>query len=140
MNEVARGFQWLRATLTASSALTSAAPGGVWQGMAPTGTTAPYVVMTYQGGADVAGVAGIRIMVSGLWQVVAYAPASASTALAAAADAIDAALQRQHGQAGTDAVTSACVREQPLALDEVRPDGAQWSRLGGLYRLQVYAL
>lgn len=140
MNEIARGFQWLRAKLTASTALTSAAPGGVWQGVAPSGTVAPYVVYTYQGGADVAGVAGIRIMVSGLFQVVAYAPASQDTALAAAADAIDAALQRQSGAAGVDAFTSACVREQPLALDEVRPDGTQWSRLGGVYRLQVYAL
>lgn len=140
MNEVARGFQWLRSQLTASSALTTAAPGGVWQGVAPTNTAAPFVVMTFQGGADVMAVAGQRIMISGLWQVVAYAPASQDTALAAAADAIDAALQRQRGAAGSDAITSSCVREQPLALDEVRGDGTLWSRLGGLYRLQVYAL
>jgi hypothetical protein len=139
MNEVTRALAWINSTLSASSAVAATLPGGVWRGIAPSGTPAPYGVYTHQGGADVAGVAGIRLITAGVYQVVAYGPATNFAALVAAADALDAALQRASGPAGSDAYTLSCVREQPIALDET-VSGAQWSRVGGLYRIQIHAL
>lgn len=143
MNEVTRALQWIETTLSASSAVTAALPGGVWRGIAPVGTPAPYAVYIHQGGSDVAGVAGIRLMTTGVYQVVAYGPTSGPSAnfaaLSDAADAIDVALQRASGPAGSDAYTLSCVRDQPVMLDEV-VSGVQWSRVGGLYRLQFRAV
>ncbi len=139
INEATRGLEWLHSQLSGSPAVVAALPGGLWLGVAPLGTPAPYGMYGHQGGADIGGVAGIRLLSSGVYQVVAYGPLSAYAAVSAAADAIDAAIQRQSGAAGSDATTLACVREQPLALQEL-VNGVPWARVGGLYRLLVHAL
>lgn len=138
-NEATRALQWIKATLAASSALTTAAPGGIWRGIAPNDAVPPWVVYTHQGGGKTDGVAGRRLITLGVYQVVAYGPASAFAALATAADAIDAALQRASGPAGSDGYTLSCVMDQPVILDET-VSGVQWTRVGGLYRIQMRAI
>lgn len=138
INEATRGLEWLHTTLSGSPAVVAALPGGVWLGVAPLGTPTPYGIYGHQGGADVSGVAGVRLLSNGIYQVVAYGPLSNYAAVSSAADAIDAAIQRQSGAAGSDATTLGCVREQPLALQEV-VNGVVWARIGGLYRLWVHA-
>ena len=137
MIELSRGRDWIIATLTASSAFTTNAPGGVHSGLAPTGTPTPYCVVTVQsGGVDVAGVAGIRLFTTPLYQVRVFGPATQYAAIVAAADAADAVLQRAHGTTADGTIMS-CIRQSGLAIDEIVGTGVQWSSLGGLYRLQV---
>jgi hypothetical protein len=138
-NEATRALQWLRATLTASSALTAVATGGVWRGIAPNTATPPWVVYTHQSGGKTDGVAGRRLITLGIYQVVAYGPTSAFAALSTAADAIDDALQRASGPAGSDGYTLSCVMDQPIIVDET-VSGVQWTRVGGLYRIQMRAI
>jgi hypothetical protein len=142
-NEATRALQWLRATLTASSALTAVATGGVWRGIAPNTALPPWVVYTHQSGGKTDGVAGRRLITLGIYQVVAYGPTSGPTAnmaaLEVAADAIDDALQRASGPAGSDSYTLSCVMDQPIIVDET-VSGVQWTRVGGLYRIQMRAI
>lgn len=139
MNEITRGLIWIDATLSASSAVMAALPGGVWRGVAPIGTPTPYGIYSHQGGPDVGGNAGIRLLTEGVFQVAAYGPSTQMAQLVAGADAIDAALQRASGPAGSDAYTLSSVRQSPLVLDEI-VSGVQWTRVGGFYRLQIHAL
>jgi hypothetical protein len=134
-NEVRQGFDWLVALLGADSALTAAAPGGVWRGMAPPGTPTPFVVLSMQSAPDTLSANAIRLLAQPLYQVVAYGPASQYNAIASAADRLDALLARTSVSAGGISIL-ACYRESEIALDElISGTGAQWSRLGGLYRI-----
>lgn len=139
MNEALRGYNWIRAQLLASPALVAAASGGVFAGVAPPGTSAPWVVMTNQASPDVSSQSGIRLWVKATFQVVAYGPASGDLTLTTIADLIDTQLHRQHGAAG-DAYVNSCVRTSAIALDETRADGTLWERQGGFYVLEIYAL
>lgn len=139
MNEVSRGYQWIRAQLLASSDLVAAAPGGVWAGVAPAGTSAPWVVMTSMASPDVSTQAGIRLWTKATFQVIAYGAASDDATLATLADLIDTQLHRQHGGV-SDAYVNSCIRTSALDLDETRADGTLWQRQGGLYVLEIYAL
>ena len=142
-NEATRALAWIKARLAASSALAAAAPGGIWRGIAPNTATPPWVVYTHQGGSKTDGVAGRRLITLGVYQVVAYGPTGGPSgdfaALSAAADAIDAALQLASGPAGSDGYTLSCVLDQPVVLDET-VSGVQWTRVGGLYRIQMRAI
>jgi|SRR5579862_1363345 len=139
MNEVLRGYNWIRAQLLASSELVAAAPGGVWADVAPADTLAPWVIMTNQASPDVSNVSGIRLWTKATFQVVAYGPASSDATLTAIADLIDTQLHRQHGATG-DAYVNSCVRQSAIALGELRQDGVLWQRQGGFYVLEIYAL
>lgn len=134
MADVASNFQWLLATLTGDSALTTDAPGGVHVGPTPVGTATPFVQITHQGGRDVLTANAVRLMSSELFQVVAYGPSEPYDALATLAARIDALLGRTSTSAGGIAIL-ACYREQQLALDEL-VGAIPWSRLGGLYRIE----
>lgn len=129
----AAAYLWLLALLSADSQLVAAAPGGVWRGLAPAGTTTPYVVVSRQGGGDVLSGNAIRLMTSDTYQVAAFAPAASFSALVAVASRLDALLGRTAQSAGGITIL-ACYREQAVALDEL-VGGVLWSRLGGLYRI-----
>ena len=134
MNEATRALNWLMTTLA------SAAPGGVWEGIAPLSvTTTPYIVAQMQSAVDVEGVAGVRLWSRQTWQVKAVGPASAFTAMQSAADALDTALQRATGAASDGTAIYRCVRLRPLAIPELQKDGTLWLNYGGLYQIDVQA-
>jgi hypothetical protein len=136
----AEGIAYILATLQATNAVTSIATGGIFRGVAPQSSinTPPYILINYQGGADVMGSFADRLFTTGLYQVAIYGPDPlVETALVAGAQAIDAALHRTKGTAAGGIILAA-YREQPLMLSEViSGSDVMWTRCGGLYRLLV---
>ena len=131
---------YLLAALQADSALAPFIPGGAFRSTAPQSAidNPPYILITYQGGADVMGSFADRLFTSGLYQVAVYGPDTMMAAnLVPAARRIDADLHRTSGTA-QGGIVLACYREQPLALSEViSGSDIVWTRVGGLYRLLV---
>ncbi len=136
MSETYSAFQWVKTTMVADSALMAAATGGVFQGYAPIGTTAPFAIVSQQVATDVLTVNAVRLFVSILLQIKAIGPANNYSALVTIADRIDALFKsvRDVGL-GTGGILC-CYREQSLAYEEII-NGAQWSHLGGLYHIEL---
>lgn len=135
------GAAYLLATLKATSAVTTIATGGIYREVAPQQAinNPPYIIVRYQGGADVMGSFADRLFTNGLYQVAIFGPDTAllDTALFPGAKAIDTALHRTAGTA-QGGIILACYREQPIILSEVVSGTDQlWTRVGGLYRLLV---
>lgn len=132
---------YIEATLKADSALMAYATGGVFRAVAPQWSidNPPYILIRYQGGADVMGSFADRLMSSGLYQVAIYGPDSLMSAtLVPAARLMDVDLHRTSGTAQGATIT-ACYREQPLILSEVvAGSDFLWTRVGGIYRILVY--
>jgi hypothetical protein len=139
-DELSRVDEFLYARLTADAALVAAATGGIHADLAPQGTTSPWVIFQFQGGADVAGVnPSTRILVNGLWVVKGVVEAETYQGVAQAiADRIDAVL---HGASGSVAglTIESCAREAPLRYVELLEGGPQVRHLGGQYRVVAYA-
>ncbi len=140
----AEGMAYILAKLQADSTLTAYLPAGtngIFRFAAPQAAinNPPYIIITYQGGADVMGSFADRLMTSGLYQVSIYGPDSMYDAtLYPAAQRIDTDLHRTSGTAQGGTII-ACYREQPLVLSEVIAGSDQvWTRAGGLYRALVY--
>lgn len=141
---------WIYQVLAGDATLEALVPGStaaetIWPGVAPTGTPEPYVILAFQGGADVRGLGNrtARIFSSFLYQVAAYGPYATLGRLAPIAKRIDELLDGKSGtilddDPGATVLGSvlSCVRERPLTLPEVA-GGKQYRRLGGVYRLQV---
>jgi len=136
VSETYSAFQWVKTTMVADSALMAAATGGVFQGYAPIGTTAPFAIVSQQVATDVLTVNAVRLFVSILLQIKAIGPANNYSALVTIADRIDALFKsvRDVGL-GTGGILC-CYREQSLAYEEII-NGAQWSHLGGLYHIEL---
>jgi hypothetical protein len=139
----AEGMAYLGAKLQAATAVTAFLANGansIFRNVAPQAAinNPPYILVRYQGGADVMGAFADRLMTSGLYQVVVVGPDTLTNAtLYPAAQALDAALHRTAGTA-LGGIVLACYREQPLMLSEViSGSDQQWTRIGGLYRLLV---
>lgn len=131
MQEQARSLQWLMTTLRASTALTAAAPGGVYDSYAPAGTATPFVIVQRQStGQDITGAGHQRFMNRALFTVKVVGEAAKDAAMVTAADAIDAALDRQSG-ATADGHILACVRENDLEYPELVNGSVLWKHLGG---------
>lgn len=142
MLEQARALQWLLTTLGASASLTSAAPGGVHDTLAPVGTATPYVIVQKQtpNGTDLIAGGARRVMNRSLWVVKAVGKTNEEyAALITAADAIDTALDRKTGTT-SDGRVLACVRQNDLQYTELRPDGVLISHLGGQYTIWAQPL
>lgn len=140
MIESARALQWMRTTLLASAPLVAAlgdGVAGVHRAYAPVGSRAPWVILGHQGGVDVMGVAGNRLMNKSLYQAKVVGPASNYQILVTIADLIDTALHDVKGTT-TDGRILECVREQPLEMDEI-VSGEVWASVGGLYRIYAQA-
>lgn len=135
MSEIVRADVWLHGKLSVDATLTAAVSTRIYSYLAPSGTTFPFVVYAFQGGADVSAIGAIRIMNSGLYQVKAVGQGNSMVAVEAIANRIDALL---HGVTGTvsGGVILACVREQPLAYVE-NSNGIRYNHLGGLYRIFI---
>lgn len=137
-NEVALAYQWIDATLRADSALMAASTGGVWQGNADIGVTGPYTSFGEQSGLDSLTSAAKRVMARLLLQIVGVGPSAQYTALITIANRIDALFGdvKNVGLPGGGVMLTS-YREQPLSLSEPLVNGAAWSRLGGLYHIDI---
>jgi len=136
MAETAQAFQWIVATLKADTALMTAATGGIWQGYADVGTVGPMVIIAQQAGTDVMTQNARRLFVNLLLQVKAVGPSTSYTALVTIADRIDVLLGRVGPAALTVGGILSCYREQTISIDQL-DNGAAWSTLGGMYRMQL---
>lgn len=130
MAEIPNAERFLYERLVAANV----AGGRVFSGIAPAGTTEPFVtIQLLSAGNDVVVIGGERIWAAPLFQVKAVAETGSWSTLAATADALDAALQNTDGSAGSGNVWS-CQRERPWALIT---DDNLYRHLGGEYRLRV---
>lgn len=134
-HEVAMAYSFLYGQLSGDTIIKTNAPGGVFRGIAPSGATAPFVIMSFQSGFDVLTANVERLMSQPLMQVKAVGPGSSMTKLSLAAAEIDDVLKRQSGTV-TNGLILSCYRESPLQYDEV-VNGEMWTHLGGLYRLLI---
>lgn len=135
MIETVYADQWLYGKLTTDATLTSLISTRVYSYMAPLGAVLPAIIYAYQGGQDVAEVAGYRIFNSGLYQVKAVGAGGSMAVVAAIAHQIDEVLYRASGNVAGGAIL-ACVREQPVSYAEYS-NGVRYNHLGGLYRILV---
>ena len=135
-HEIMLGLQYLQSVLAGDATLAGYAPGGVWRGYVPPGTSWPYVVYNFQAGSDVLTQNAVRVMDSLLFQVIVSGPSSMDVTLAAAATEIDKLLRRPAGTATPDGLgyVLACYRETPVMKDDL-VNGEKWSDVGGLYRI-----
>lgn len=137
-------FAWLFQVLSTDSTLAGLVTG-FYRGVAPVGTTPPWVTFDLHSPTDVTTVTGIRLFTRDLYQVQAVGPESLFATLEAAADRIDALLNLARNasittQSGHSGTLLACVREGQIALPDDVPGssyGTAWRLLGGLYRLTI---
>ncbi len=134
--EVSQAFAWVDATMRADSALVAAATGGIWQGFADIGVTAPYAQYSEQAGTDTITMNAKRLFSRLLLQIKAIGPANNYAALVVIANRIDALFGRVGSITLSPGVMLSCYREQPLSYEELI-NGAQWSHLGGLYHIDL---
>lgn len=138
-SEIALAFQWITTTARADTALMAAATGGVWESVADIGVTGPYMAFSEQSGLDSLTLTAKRVMARFLMQIVAVGPAAQYAALVVIANRIDALFGdiKNQGLPG-GAVMETSYREQPLALPIGLVNGAAWSKLGGLYHIDIF--
>jgi len=138
MAESAQAFQWIQTTCTGDGALMAAATGGVVQGFANIGTNPPYVSFGQQAGSDVLTATAVRLWARLIMQIVAIGPNSNYVALVTIANRLDALFGRVGPVALSPGVMLSCNRDIPIALEEPKLiNGAAWSRLGGLFTIQL---
>jgi len=139
MSETAQAFTWVSTTMQADSALMAAATGGMYQGLAPIDTIAPFVIVSQQVGTDVLTMNATRLFVHILLQIKALGPSGPGgnyAALVTIADRIDALFKRVGPVPLSSGGVLACWREQALAYNEL-VNGQPWSHLGGLYHIEL---
>ena len=139
MSETAQAFTWVATTMQADSALMAAAVGGLYQGMAPVDTVAPFVLVVQQVGIDVLTINANRLFVHILLQIKALGPSGPGgsyAALVTIADRIDALFKSVRSVPLASGGVLACWREQALAYSEL-VNGQPWSHLGGLYHIEL---
>ena len=136
MSEIAQAYAWIESTCLADSALTTAATGGVWQGLADIGTVAPFVSFTQQSNSDVLTLNAVRLWDNILMQIKAVGPTSGYATLITIADRIDTLFGSVRYVALSVGGVLSCYRESAYALDQ-EVNGQQWSYLGGLYRIAL---
>jgi hypothetical protein len=135
--ETAQVLAWLYTTLSGDSALTSAAPGGIWRNLANPGASTPYVIMNLQSSADVITANAYRLFDRGTFHIKAVGPATAFSSIVTAANRIDALLGRASGPitSGSNTIL-ACYRTQTIEMGEII-NGEAWDHLGGLFEIYV---
>lgn len=126
--------QVIYSTLSADATLTALAPGGVWRGVAPTGTTGVYVIFNNMGESDVYALKQ-RAFTESDYQVKAIAPGESALPAWQAAERIEALLTDKAlvMPAGT---LLACRRNSVVSMTET-DGGEQYQHAGGIYRLTV---
>ncbi len=133
--EAYAGIEFLYNTLHGDSTL-MALVTDVYRDKAADAAIPPFVILTHQAGSDTLTANAVRLMTRSLYQVVVLGPDSMSPQMAQAAARIDALLKRTSGTV-TGGLIDACYREQPLLLGQPPVNGMEWSKMGGLYRLEI---
>lgn len=133
MIEVARGLLWIYEKLANDATLADLVDDRIYDGIAPEGAAFPYVVYSFQAGADTVVVGAARVLNSGLYLVKAVAETQSYSGPAEIADRIDDLLQAASG-AADDGLILGANREQPIMYVEV-VDTIQFRHVGGLYRI-----
>jgi|SRR6185312_16430111 len=110
---------------------------GVFQGVAPAGTTGIFCIINMQSSTDVNTANGYRIFARQLFQVKICGLADADTAIRSAYARADALLQPGGVPLRNVDGTLSCFREQAISYTELRADGTLWLHYGGLYRVEV---
>jgi hypothetical protein len=131
--------RYIYSKLTASSAITAIVGSRIFEGVAPQGTTAPWIVYSSLAPTDTYAIGAIRIMTRDQWLVRAVAQtASFGGDIGTLADAIEAALHGTDGTSGavTGGYTVECYRLMPHRLLQV-DNGVQWRYKGGIYRIST---
>ena len=128
---------WLYETLSGDTGLVAAAPGGIWQDVAPPDITSPIVVFTLYDNHDVHAVGAIRIMNNSGWLIKGISPGWGVEDSKALAAEIDDLLQAKSGApADGKGVIVSCVRER--IVDYTEMDGPNiWRHVGGVYSIQA---
>jgi|SRR6185312_6106270 len=140
--ETALAFQWVNSEMRADTALVAAlgSTATIAQDIADSGTVAPYALYNRQGGNDVTNLQAIRLWSSILMQIKAVGPNANYAALVVIADRIDALFKDRRNVGFSSGGILACYREQEVAYPEPKLiNGAAWSHLGGLYRIDLMA-
>jgi hypothetical protein len=137
MSEIAQAYAWVYSTMSADTALMAAATGGIYQGMADIGTQPPFVIYARQSDIDVSTSAAVRLWSSILLQIKAVGLAANWAAMVIIANRIDALFKNVRSTGLPQGGVIACYREQQIALDDPPIAGAQWTNLGGLYRIAL---
>jgi hypothetical protein len=130
--EVAGALDFIKAKLASDGTLMAMLPGSIRLGMAPSGTTQPWIVLDLQANHDTLTMNAVRIISHLLFQVrVVGLAANAATLFQAAARADD-LLKRTSGTS-TGSNILGCYREESILFSELI-NGVQWQHCGGLYR------
>ncbi len=122
--------------MRADATLMAIATGGVFQDYAPLGTTAPFIIVAQQSSVDVNTVNGVRMFTNKLMQIKAIGPSSGFAALVAAVDRIDTLFKNVRNAGLPSGGVLASTRESELSYSEII-NGAAWSHLGALYRVEL---
>ena len=128
-------YSLLDSTLTGDSTL-MALVTGVFQMMAPPGTTPDWVILNAQSSADTNSAFGVRILSRLMYQVKVVGPAADNVNIRAAYARIDALLQPSGQPIRNQGGTLACFREGTIQYGEV-VNGVLWLHYGGTYRIEV---
>lgn len=138
MTEITQAYKFIVAAMKADTALVAAATGGVHQGFAPIGTTAPYALVTKQSDGDILTVNKVRVFSHMLLQIKAVGPTSDYDTLEIIAERIDAIFGRQGASTPpTGGNVLETYRESQISYEEDPAPGAQISHLGGLYDIDL---
>ncbi len=105
-------------------------------GVAPAGTTFPYVIVQLlSGGNDLMGVGPYRIWADMLWLIKAVTKGSSTGPLEPIVNRIDVLLHAASGTV-TGGVIHTCIRERPFELPTVE-NGVNYVQLGAEYRIKA---
>lgn len=132
--EIRVTLEWLNIALA-----TVGATGGVYRNIAPPDAVGPYIVVTLYGPSDVMGVSGTRLWANNTWLIEVWGTDDQFTTLESVAAAMDAALHQQRHVATASGEIISCIREQARFGPPEEVGNQQWTRIGGVYRIEAQA-
>ena len=133
---ISPAFALIYSTLHGDSTLMSLV-SGVYQGVAPDAAyTKPYIVFNLQSAQDTLTATAVRMLTRLIVQVQVVGMAKDSSAVRSAFARADALLQPGGQPLRLQGGTLCLYRTGAVSYDEV-VSGAQWTHLGGLYRVEV---
>lgn len=137
-NELSRAQKWIYDVLVADAEAIAIVGTRIYHGQAPKGTAYPFVLFSFQGGADTQGVCTVRIQANPVFQIKVVADGNPNQQARDVADRIDELFQAAVTQI-SDGYVFSSRREQPVNYTEPKPHGGgHYTHLGGLYRLAIY--
>ncbi len=126
--------QALYSRLSGDATLTGLAPGGVWRGVAPSGTIGTWVVFNHISADDVYTLKA-RAVVNSVYQVKAIAPGESAAPAWQAAERIEALLTDQALTMPTGRLLM--IRRQQVVSMTETDGGEQYQHAGGIYAIMV---